>query len=293
MSRLIGYVKDYFLSLNWKSFLFISLILSVLIIINYQYGLGSWVLNSYSFPVKFARASVLYLVLFIGTYVLQKGPMPRERLFYILLIIAPLIFAAKAALMTKDVFPSTNQYWRVVLQWPLKSLIVLLSLLIIGTVGGYRWPLFGTRLKGANLQPYFILLLLMVPLLLIAGAGADFQRVYPKLQLVSSINDSSFKWFKIILFELFYGIDFFTIELFFRGFLILAFIKYVGKDAILPMAVFYCAIHFGKPLAECISSYFGGLILGAIVYNTRSIWGGLVVHLGIAWMMEIIGATIK
>ncbi|MBO9572716.1 MAG: hypothetical protein J7497_11000, partial [Chitinophagaceae bacterium] len=83
---------------------------------------------------------------------------------------------------------------------------------------------------------------------------------------------------KTILFELCYGIDFFTIELFFRGFTILAFIKYAGKDAILPMAVFYCAIHFGKPVAECISSYFGGLI-----------WGGLVVHLGIAWMMEAIG----
>ncbi len=76
---------------------------------------------------------------------------------------------------------------------------------------------------------------------------------------------------------------FFTIELFFRGFIILAFIKYGGKNVILPMAVFYCTIHFGKPVAECISSYFGGLILGAIVYNTKSIWGGLIIHLGIAW----------
>jgi hypothetical protein len=40
---------------------------------------------------------------------------------------------------------------------------------------------------------------------------------------------------------------------------------------------------------ECISSFFGGLILGVIAYRTRSIVGGLVVHLGIAWMMEIGG----
>jgi hypothetical protein len=55
------------------------------------------------------------------------------------------------------------------------------------------------------------------------------------------------------------------------------------------MAVFYCAIHFGKPMAECISSFFGGIILGVITYNTRTIWGGVIVHLGIAWLMEIGG----
>ena len=73
------------------------------------------------------------------------------------------------------------------------------------------------------------------------------------------------------------------------GFLILAFIKWAGKDAILPMACFYCTIHFGKPLGECISSYFGGIILGVVVYHTRSIYGGLLVHLGIAWLMELGG----
>ena len=135
-------------------------------------------------------------------------------------------------------------------------------------------------------MPYFVLLGLMIPLLILAGFGYDFQLVYPKLQL---INYESRSWLENLFFELCYGIDFFTIELFFRGFIILAFIKYAGKSAILPMAVFYCTIHFGKPVAECVSSYFGGLILGAIVYNTKSIWGGLIIHLGIAWIMEIIG----
>ena len=80
-----------------------------------------------------------------------------------------------------------------------------------------------------------------------------------------------------------------TIELFFRGFLIFAFVRYVGAAAILPMATFYCSIHFGKPMFECVSSFFGGLILGVIAYRTQSIVGGLAVHLGVAWMMEIGG----
>jgi hypothetical protein len=79
------------------------------------------------------------------------------------------------------------------------------------------------------------------------------------------------KWIYKLLYELAYGSDFISVELFFRGFLILAFVKLVGKDAILPMACFYCTIHFGKPLGECISSYFGGMLLGIVVFHTRSI----------------------
>ena len=81
--------------------------------------------------------------------------------------------------------------------------------------------------------------------------------------------------------------DFLSIEFFFRGFLIITFIRYCGMRAIVPAACFYCCVHLGKPMAEAISSFFGGLLLGIISYNTLSIWGGLLIHVGIAWMMEI------
>jgi hypothetical protein len=35
------------------------------------------------------------------------------------------------------------------------------------------------------------------------------------------------------------------------------------------------------------------MLLGIVVYNTRSIWGGLLVHLGIAWMMEMAGILLR
>lgn len=129
-----------------------------------------------------------------------------------------------------------------------------------------------------------MMLLIMVPLITLAATQDDFLYVYPKLNSVSSDAE----WWQKLLFELSYGSDFFTIE-FFSGDSRTRLCQMVGKDAILPMACFYCTIHFGKPLGECISSYFGGLLLGIVVYNTRSIWGGLIVHLGIAWMMEIAG----
>src|SRR5690606_26463297 len=89
-----------------------------------------------------------------------------------------------------------------------------------------------------------------------------------------------------LLYEISYGIDFVTIELFFRGFLIFGFVRYAGVAVLLPMATFYCSIHFGKPLFKYISSFFGGLLLGMIAHKTQSIAGGLAVHLGVAWMME-------
>jgi len=111
--------------------------------------------------------------------------------------------------------------------------------------------------------------------------------MYPKMKQVAFVNGlTNHAWWYKLIYEISYGIDFFSIELFFRGFLVFAFVRYVGADAVLPMAVFYCSIHFGKPLFECISSFFGGMLLGIIAYRTQSILGGIMVHLGIAWMME-------
>lgn len=127
----------------------------------------------------------------------------------------------------------------------------------------------------------------MVPVIALASTQKDFLQVYPKVKLLSNISiNHQIDYWRQLLFELCYGIDFFSIEFFFRGFLILALIDICGTHCIVPMACFYCAIHLGKPMGEAISSFWGGMLLGIISYNTGSIWGGLIVHLGIAWMME-------
>ena len=60
----------------------------------------------------------------------------------------------------------------------------------------------------------------------------------------------------------------------------------LGKHAVIPMVTIYCFLHFGKPTGEAISSIFGGYILGVIALYTRSIWGGILIHIGVARMME-------
>jgi hypothetical protein len=249
---------------------------------------------------RFIALTCLFAFVFGSAYLFQFLFIPRlsppPRFFYVLLLAAPMIFAFKMCADPVTVFLTNrfaipwSQYAFLVLNWPVKAALVSLLIGILWRQGRYAPPMAGLHGKGFDVKPYLLLLLFMLPLLAFAATQADFLHTYPKVKRIAFINDFMTPgWPWKLLYELSYGVDFFTIELFFRGFLILAFVRFAGKDAILPMAAFYCCIHFGKPLFECITSYFGGLILGAVVYNTRSIWGGLIVHLGIAWLMELAG----
>jgi membrane protease YdiL (CAAX protease family) len=183
---------------------------------------------------------------------------------------------------------SSNAFWNRVLYWPCKLVVVTSALYILWRLFHRGQPFYGLTTRNLHTKIYFTMLLVMIPLIAAAATQPDFLAVYPRLQNVQHLLEENSGW-KKLLYELSYGSDFFTIELFFRGFLVLAFAKWTGKDAVLPMALFYCSIHFGKPLGECISSFFGGIILGVVIYHTRSIYGGLIVHLGIAWLMELGG----
>jgi hypothetical protein len=227
-------------------------------------------------------------------YIISGNKYSNNKKFLYLLFIAPLVFSLKLTLDFPVHFSGNanwDNYWQHIIYWPLLVMITGVILFILWRIVDKKYqPFYGLKTKGIDWKPYLLMLLIMVPLVAAASTQADFLAVYPKLKAIAGVyHEPGIHWWHKLLFELSYGSDFITIELFFRGFLILAFIKFAGKDAILPMACFYCAIHFGKPLGECISSYFGGMILGIVVYNTRSILGGLMVHLGIAWMMELGG----
>jgi hypothetical protein len=187
-----------------------------------------------------------------------------------------------------------DHYAQLVLQLPLKLLLLfafLWTLYKAGLLpGNSLGAAVGLTRTNFNALPYFGLLLCTIPLIALASTQHDFLLVYPKVKNLTFINGyAKPEWPWKLLYEISYGLDFLGIELFFRGLLIVVLVNYVGPDAILPMAAFYCTIHFGKPLGECISSFFGGLILGVLAARTRTILGGLIVHLGLAWLMELGG----
>lgn len=293
MFKILGYIKSYCQYLNWLYFAVITAITAVLIFLNYQYNLELF-LTQHTFPPFSGFTGHFLLLLFafgfpyLSYLFFGNKNYFKSRVFSSLVLICPALFALKMSARTEQLF-TNNYYWKIVLHWPLTFLLILICLVIIWKLFFPKEDFFGLGVKNFDWKPYLLMLLIMTPVILIAGTQTDFLAVYPKMKMILPLPELSNTWYHKILFELSYGSDFFTIELFFRGLLVVGFIKLAGKDAIIPMACFYCCIHFGKPLGECISSYFGGILLGIIAFNTRSIWGGIVVHLGIAWMMELTG----
>lgn len=296
MVQIFSYLHNYFLTINKKLLFFSIFFTAFAIFVNYHFHLNQSIIAQLP-TIAFIDWYFIFLITFIVPYtayaILNQIHLFKSNKATLLLFIAPLIFAYKMSIDFTFYFsPITaeNVYWNQVVYWPLKLITISLLLYVI-----WKWlhaaePFFGTGSFNFNVRPYLIMLLIMVPFIAAASMQHDFLITYPKLNHIPLLKmHSSYSSLYKILFEISYGSDFLTIELFFRGFLIIAFSKWFGKDCILPMACFYCTIHFGKPLAECISSFFGGLILGIITYNTRTIWGGLIVHLGIAWLMEIGG----
>ena len=153
---------------------------------------------------------------------------------------------------------------------------------------GYRPFLYGFGLEYFDWKIYALMLAIIAPLIVGASFGEDFISYYPRYFPTSEPETYNIPgWVFQLLFELCYGVDFVFTELFFRGFLIIGMIRYLGKGAVPPMVAWYAFIHFNKPLLETVGSVFGGFILGVIAYRTLSIYGGVMIHLGVAYLMEI------
>lgn len=148
--------------------------------------------------------------------------------------------------------------------------------------------LYGFSVKTFSPLPYLLLLLCFAPFIYYASTTASFLQQYPIYK--SNFAAAYLKINALIpmfSFELLYGIDFVFVEVFFRGFLIIFIGRYLGVQAIILAASMYCLFHLGKPVAETASSFFGGMLLGIFSHYSRSIYGGIMLHLGVAYMMEL------
>jgi len=127
-------------------------------------------------------------------------------------------------------------------------------------------------------------ILLLVPILcfvVIVSFRDDFSSHYPFYKLAHR------SWFDLISWEILYLIQFICVEFFFRGFIIQACRPAFGVNAIFVMIVPYMMIHFPKPWLEASGAIFFGLFLGVLAFKSRTIWGGVVVHISIALSMDI------
>lgn len=94
-------------------------------------------------------------------------------------------------------------------------------------------------------------------------------------------------WSDLVLWELLYAAQFFSLEFFFRGYWLQACKRTMGSAAIFAMIVPYCMIHYGKPWLEAIAAIFAGVVLGTLALRTRSIWSGFLIHVSVALSMDL------
>jgi membrane protease YdiL (CAAX protease family) len=149
----------------------------------------------------------------------------------------------------------------------------------------------GQRIRDHHLSPrgffkhlwvYAALFAAVLPAVLLASTTTAFRHTYPFYRLANrSLID-------LVLWEALYALQFLSLEFFFRGFILHGLRRALGANAIFVMLVPYCMIHYGKPLPETVGAIGAGLILGTLAMRTRSIWGGVLIHVGVATTMDVL-----
>jgi membrane protease YdiL (CAAX protease family) len=132
---------------------------------------------------------------------------------------------------------------------------------------------------------YLGLYLLVLPLVVVASRGEEFRLAYPFYKWA---NRSALDFW---LWQALYATQFVALEFFFRGFMLAGLRRSFGAGAIFVMIVPYCMVHFGKPLPETLGAIVAGVVLGALAMRSRSIWGGVWVHLAVAVTMDVLAAA--
>jgi membrane protease YdiL (CAAX protease family) len=128
---------------------------------------------------------------------------------------------------------------------------------------------------------YGVLYLAILPVVVGASFTPAFQATYPFYKLAAR------SWTDFVAWELMYASTFLALEVFFRGFLLFPLKRALGAYAIFVMIVPYCMIHFHKPIAEVVGAIFAGIVLGTLAMVTRSVWCGVLIHISVAWTMDL------
>lgn len=106
-------------------------------------------------------------------------------------------------------------------------------------------------------------ILLMAPILWLAARGGAMKVYY--LPQVGGLPWNTF-------------LDLFGWEFFFRGFILFAYARKFGPEALWLQAVPFALAHVGKPEVETLSTIFGGFAFGWVAYRSKSFLYPFLIH---------------
>ncbi|MHC4959337.1 MAG: CPBP family intramembrane glutamic endopeptidase [Planctomycetota bacterium] len=168
--------------------------------------------------------------------------------------------------------------------WAIATTVLqmIVPLLLIRFVHRRRIRDHGWRITGLarHVWIYVGLFLCMVPVLLWVSTQAEFIRRYPFVHEARTDLGVFLRW------EIFYVLQFFALESFFRGYLLFTLERKFGWNACFIMAVPYCLIHWHKAPLECFAAIAAGVLLGGLALRFRSWYGGAILHSLVAVSMD-------
>jgi membrane protease YdiL (CAAX protease family) len=160
----------------------------------------------------------------------------------------------------------------------------VIPMLVVLALPGQRLRDYHLSFRGffKHLWIYVLLYVLILPGVIAASTTSSFRHTYPFYRMANRSSFDLWAWQGL------YALQFVALEVFFRGFILQGLRRAMGANAIFVMIVPYCMIHYGKPLPETCGAILAGVILGTLAMRTKSIWGGALIHIGVATTMDVL-----
>ncbi|MGA7948649.1 MAG: CPBP family glutamic-type intramembrane protease [Thiobacillaceae bacterium] len=162
---------------------------------------------------------------------------------------------------------------------------VVVPVVLITLVWRQRLAEYGLRWSAdwRTLRPYLAFVVVMAPVVWIASSTDQFQARYPFLNMMPGESIQS-RW---LIWESAYFAQFFALEFFFRGFMVLGLKARFGWLSIPVMVVPYCMIHFAKPMPEAVAAIVAGIALGHLSMKSGTVFWGALLHCTVAVSFDL------
>lgn len=196
MKEIYTYLRHYFYEIDKKAWILITVVVGILVTLNYTQGIEAVIKKYPSAGIRVGGFFFLYSFIFTTSYTIQflfsKKNFINKTPFFLLLLVCPLLFAAKISLNISDFFSNNSltdpwiKFWSLILNWPVKCMLMLLAIYGIWWWSEYKQPVAGMN-KKFNWKPYAFLLLCAIPIVAVSGMMNDFHNTYPKVKNIAFI----------------------------------------------------------------------------------------------------------
>lgn len=156
--------------------------------------------------------------------------------------------------------------------------ILVIRNVLKDSLAHYGWQIGETR---KYWKFYMSVVIFFVLFVAFGSSNESFSRYYP------FYTQASRSWFDLLVWEVLYMSQFVVAEFFFRGFLLQGLRIPFGSLSIAIMTIPYMMIHLPKLWLEASGSIFFGIFLGILALHSRSIWGGVSIHVSVAFTLDI------